>query len=125
MTSTNDKTVRIHIVKKPTTLVRIRRSGGQVVQDCEVYIGRRINMGGWNLSASKWQNPYKPGVDGTIQEVLVLYEKHIRESGLINSLEELRGKELGCWCKFSPHRTSEDNNTYCHGEVLMKLLRTG
>ncbi len=87
---------------KPTTLVRIRRSGGLVVQDCDVYIGGRVTMGGWNLSASKWDNPYKVG---TTQEVLALYEVHIRESNLINDIDELRGKELGCWCKFSPQRT--------------------
>lgn len=31
-------------------VVCLKRTGGEVVQDCDVYIGRRITQGGWNLS---------------------------------------------------------------------------
>lgn len=96
-----------------TSIVRIRRQQGQVVQSCEVYIGRQQTQGGWNLSASKWANPFKAPKDGSIEEVLAKYEHYVRTSGLINQLNELRGKQLGCWCKPSP----------CHGDVLIKLIK--
>jgi len=41
-----------------------------------------------------------------------MYEQYIRSSPLINDIEELRGKVLGCWCKPSP----------CHGDILLKIL---
>lgn len=40
------------------SIVHLKRSNGVVVQDCDVYIGRACNMGGWRLSQSKWYNPY-------------------------------------------------------------------
>lgn len=95
-----------------TKVSHLKMEKGQVVQGCEVYIGRQMNMGGWNLTKSKWANPYKVGKDGNIFEVLDKYEQHIRTTSLYNELEELRGKELGCWCKPDP----------CHGDVLIKLL---
>lgn len=57
---------------------------------------------------SPWCNPYKIGKDGDRQEVLNKYRKYI--SG--RSLDEIRGKTLGCWCK------PED----CHGDILLELL---
>ena len=32
---------------------------GVVVQDCDVYVGRKLFMGGWKLKQSKWHNPFK------------------------------------------------------------------
>lgn len=95
-----------------TSVVRIKRQGGRIVQDCDIYIGRACNMGGWNLSQSKWHNPYRIKDYSDINEVLRLYENYIRASPLIDQLEELRGKRLGCWCKPGP----------CHGDILVKLL---
>lgn len=94
-----------------TTVVRIRRENGHVVQDCDVYIGRACNRGGWDLPQSKWHNPFKFTTHG--EHTLALYEQHIRTSGLINDIEELRGKRLGCWCV--PDKP-------CHGQILVKLL---
>jgi len=69
----------------------------------DIYIGR----------PSKWENPFKIGVDGTRSEVIKLYEEYVRNNKyLMESLPELEGKILGCWCY--PKR--------CHGEVLIKLL---
>ncbi|SNW63019.1 hypothetical protein ORPV_1115 [Orpheovirus IHUMI-LCC2] len=97
-----------------TTVVRLRRQGGKVVQDCDVYIGRRCNMGGWNLPESKWANPFKIGTDGTRDEVIQKYYNHIvSKPELISSLHELRGKRLGCWCKPNP----------CHGDILLYILQ--
>lgn len=71
---------------------------------CEaVYIGR----------GSKWGNPFRIGPDGTREEVIAKYEKWIKQQPhLLQSLHELRGKTLVCFCKPKP----------CHGDVLVKLL---
>lgn len=66
-----------------------------------VYIGR----------PSKWGNPFVIGRDGTREEVIKMYEEYLTRSGLISQIEELRGKDLLCWC--SP--------LACHGDVLLRL----
>lgn len=68
----------------------------------DIYIGR----------PSKWENPYKVGVDGTRKEVIAMYKEMLLNSPLLNDIEELRGKTLGCWCKPKA----------CHGDVLVELL---
>lgn len=98
-------------------VVRIRREKKTVVQDCDVYIGRRMTQGGWNLTASKWSNPYVVNKHGTREEVLVLYHNYVLNGPLYNQLDELlsphRPLLLGCWCR--PQA--------CHGDVLIHLLR--
>lgn len=76
-----------------------------------LYIGR---SNGWVAGArkSKWHNPFSVKSHG-LETCLELYEEHIRSNPeLMDSLEELRGKTLGCWCKPSS----------CHGDILVKLL---
>ena len=69
----------------------------------DVYIGR----------GSKWGNPFRIGIDGTREDVIKQYEDWIQtQPQLLNSLEELRGKTLGCFC--SPQA--------CHGDILVELL---
>lgn len=74
----------------------------------DVYIGR----------PSKWGNPYSHK-EGTLAEFKVAnrtealekFEKYLLENEtLYNSLIELKGKTLGCWCK--PNK--------CHGDILAK-----
>lgn len=68
----------------------------------DIYIGR----------PSKWGNPYIIGVDGDRQEVIDKYREYIlNDKELLESLFELRGKILGCWC--AP--------LACHGDVLIEL----
>jgi len=97
-----------------TTVVRIRRKGGEVVQDCDVYIGRRMFMGGWELPASDWANPFSVKLYGSNEVVCNLYETWIRTErpDLMARIPELRGKTLGCWCKPAA----------CHGDVLIRLV---
>lgn len=84
----------------------------------DVYIGRgrcpRTAVYG------KWGNPYshKPSqIPGTVfvktrAEAIERYREYIlRTPELYNSLVELRGKVLGCWCYPNP----------CHGDVLIEL----
>ena len=72
--------------------------------DYDVYIGR----------GSKWGNPFVIGKDGTREEVIDKYRKYLimRKPKLLDSLEELEGQRLGCWC--SPKA--------CHGDVLVELI---
>jgi hypothetical protein len=94
-----------------TSVVRIQRRHGAVVQDCDVYIGRQVSRGGWNLPASKWANPYTIAQCGSAEKAIALYEAYLlKNADLMASLGELRGKTLGCWCKPGP----------CHGDVLAK-----
>lgn len=76
----------------------------------DVYIGR----------PSKWGNPYTH-LDvntlaqfkvGTRDEAVDAYADWVlKQQDLMDSLDELRGKTLGCWC--APQR--------CHGEILVGL----
>jgi hypothetical protein len=68
----------------------------------DVYIGR----------PSKWGNPFVIGIDGTRSEVIEKYREWIlTQPDLLNSLHELKGKTLGCWC--APKR--------CHGDILEEM----
>ena len=84
-----------------------------------LYIGR--NAGKYaqrSVKDSKWVNPFLC-VDFEVAkkewagaELVRSYEKYVRGNNeLMNSLHELGGKNLGCWCKPG----------VCHGDVLVKL----
>lgn len=102
--------------RKPTRVVKLRRSGGRIVQDCDVYIGRRWTVGGWDLPQSEWANPYSVRSVGSAAEAVRLYEhEHLpRHPELLAKVGSLRGLVLGCWCK---KRDSDP----CHGDVLARL----
>jgi len=76
----------------------------------DVYIGR----------GSKWGNPFSHKEKTTAKfrvanrkEAVEKYEEWIKtQEHLLESLPELEGKVLGCWCK--PQS--------CHGDVLKKLV---
>ena len=70
-----------------------------------VYVGRPKNF----IKNCKWGNPYKVGVHHTSEEAIRLYERYISNNQhLSESVAELRGKNLGCWC--APNQ--------CHAEEL-------
>ena len=79
----------------------------------DVYIGR----------PSKWGNPFshKEGTSAkfkvsTREEAVEKYKEWIlAQPNLLNSLDELKGKTLGCWCKPKA----------CHGDVLIELVNRG
>jgi hypothetical protein len=67
----------------------------------DVYIGR----------PSKWGNPFILGRDGNRQQVIQKYEQYLLNNArLIQSVHELKGKRLACWCAPAP----------CHGDVLAR-----
>jgi len=80
-------------------LVRIRRNKSSIMQNCDLYIGRANNMGGWNLLQSKWANPFTIKKYGTAAKACDLYLNYIINSDLFHDLPELESKTLGCWCE--------------------------
>jgi hypothetical protein len=77
-----------------------------------VYIGRAMPR--YGLPASKWANPFRLRPNATPEEraeAISEFERCLLESGLINDIHELRGKDLACWC--APEA--------CHGDVLLRL----
>ena len=100
-------------MSKPTRIVKLCRKNNVVIQDCDVYIGRKVTLGGWNLHQSKWANPFKIKECGSAENAVRKYEDFIRKQPrLLQDLYELEGKTLGCWCKPEP----------CHGDVLVNLI---
>lgn len=82
-----------------------------------IYVGRHgrifIDKEIFPYKGSKWANPYKVGPkDYTLEESIRLYRKHLVDSGLINDIHELDGKQLGCFC---------DQSDVCHAQVLAEL----
>jgi len=77
----------------------------------DLYIGRTNH---WlDLEESKWANPFHMKNEGQREEVLRNYKSYILQtSTLYNSLHELEGKTLACYC--SPKK--------CHGDILIELL---
>ena len=77
-----------------------------------VYVGRPMHRGGWMLTGSPLAGPYRPGPDGTRQEVLDKYREHLLgRPDLLALLPALRGRRLGCWCVPEP----------CHAQVIAEL----
>ena len=71
----------------------------------DVYIGR----------GSKWGNPFRIGIDGTREEVIVKYCDYlVNRDDLIAALPEIKGKTIGFFCSPLP----------CHGDILAELADT-
>jgi hypothetical protein len=86
-----------------TTVVNVRK------EPCDVYIGRAMPR--W--TASPFGNPFR--VTGDLSRVAAIAQYRewlLQQPDLLEQLEELRGKRLGCWCK----------PLACHGDVLVELL---
>ena len=70
-----------------------------------VYVGR----------GSKWGNPFPVGKQFTIEESLKNYKVYILGHIQVKKdldIEEIRGKNLACWCSLDEP---------CHADVLLKL----
>lgn len=89
--------------------------------DCKdnMYVGRhgRIWIHGaekemFHYKRSKWANPFKVTKDLPVEKSLELYREYLKTSGLINDINELKNKTIGCWC-------STDK---CHAVVLKNIL---
>lgn len=61
---------------------------------------------------SKWGNPFAIGRDGDRATVIAKHEAWLRgQRHLLQSLDELRGKHLICFCAPAA----------CHGDLLLRL----
>ena len=97
-------------------VVHLKKEKGKIVQDCDVYIGNEISNSSWQLTESKWHDPYHTRWDLLPSQRLQKYKVYIMNNPyLVKSLEELRGKHLGCLCK---------SQEYCYGNVLVDLVKT-
>jgi hypothetical protein len=78
-----------------------------------LYVGRAMPYVPGADRTSRWANPFSVERYGRAR-CLELFEAHVRANrgGLWDALEDLEGKELGCWCHPEP----------CHGDVLLRLL---
>lgn len=80
------------------------------LNDAHLYIGRNMSFYVPGATKSKWYNPFSAKKYG-LETCLIMFEDHIRSSGLIDDLHELDDKVLGCWCY--PNK--------CHGDILIRL----
>lgn len=102
-----------------TRVVAIQRKNGQIIVDCDVYIGRQCYRGGWNLPKSPLANPFTVKKCGSVEKAIEKYEEYIRgRKDLLALLPQLKGKVLGCWCK-----KNNLTSAPCHGDILVKLIR--
>ena len=62
---------------------------------------------------SEWGNPFKIEDEAVRAEAIEGYRQYVAgQDELIDRLDDLRGKVLGCWCFPDP----------CHGSVLIELI---
>ena len=82
-------------------VLNAKRVGKNPGPEC-VYVGR----------PSRWGNPFVIGRDGTRDEIIAKYRAWVlAKPVLMAALDELRGKNLVCWC--APER--------CHADVLLEF----
>lgn len=103
---------------RPPTLINLKGQKNILGPQLEkgpsnlIYIGRQMYMGGWRLPKSKWNNPYSVKKYG-LEAAISYYRAHIiNNTNLLDTLSELNGKILACWCHPKP----------CHGDVLIELF---
>ena len=71
---------------------------------------------------SIWANPFKINENTSRIEAIEQYKTYITNkinNGEISKemLLDLKGKQLGCWCK------EENKNIQCHGDILVELVK--
>ncbi len=87
-------------------VVNVKTEGG--VDSGMVYVGRANPA--YGLGRSRFANPYRPGPDGDVREVIERYAQRLdgRPALLDAAREKLAGRTLACWCVPGP----------CHASVL-------
>ena len=99
--------------------IHLQKSGYKDLEDwlkCpnHVYIGREMSFYVKGAKGSKWANPYPVKKYGF--KCLDLYRELIlNNKELLDQINELQGKVLGCWC-------IEPDNNKCHGTILKEIL---
>ncbi|RSM41245.1 DUF4326 domain-containing protein [Amycolatopsis balhimycina DSM 5908] len=99
-----------------TTVVNLKGHRGDPEYADVVYVGRAMYRGGWHLAGSKLASPFRPGPDGSRDEVVAKYREYLLDRpDLLALLAGLRGRRLGCWCVPEP----------CHAQVIADLADHG
>lgn len=89
------------------------KSSDKTFLDNVIYVGRACKKGKWNLEESKWHNPFVLKKDGFRKDIISKFKSYIlHKPELLNSVHELKGKTLACWC-------GDDQD--CHTDVLIAL----
>lgn len=93
--------------------IQRKRTKGWRMPEGAVYVGR----------PTKWGNPYTVGMFGDRESVIAYFRKFAacdNQGGrdLREAIEELRGKDLACWC---PLVDKHGNRVPCHADVLLEL----
>lgn len=85
-----------------------------------VYCGRSgrifVNKEYFGYAGSKWANPFslkKYSIEDSLSEYLKYITEKIKNDPKYD-LNELKGKNLGCWC---------DSKNRCHVDVLLELVK--
>ena len=67
------------------------------------------------MRGSRWGNPFVVGLDGTLEECLVMFRQYAEFRVRVQSswLKRLVGKDLWCCCK------PKD----CHGDILVEMVK--
>ena len=42
----------------PPLVVHLKKQGGNIIRNCDVYIGNAITNSSWDLEESKWCDPF-------------------------------------------------------------------
>lgn len=89
--------------------IQRKRTKGWRMPEGAVYVGR----------PTKWGNPFISETKDERQTVVEMYEDWINsliERGFFHNLDELRGKDLACWCAIGE---------LCHADILLKKANEG
>jgi hypothetical protein len=99
----------------PTTVVNLKGHRDDPAYDDVVYVGRAMHRGGWHLDGSPLACPFRPGPDGSREEVVAKFRVHLLgRPELLALARSLRGKRLGCWCAPLP----------CHADVIAEVAES-
>lgn len=78
----------------------------------DIYIGRENYH--LNLPHSKWHNPFRLKNETGRPKCISDHMEYLENNEeLLNSLDELSGKIMGCYCKEKP----------CHGDNIIKMYK--
>lgn len=117
-TGTETETEPANAASGPKAIrVRIqRRRDGTIVQDCDRYVGRACDLGGWDLKRDAFCNPITlQQCKNSNAEAVRRYRGYLAsQPGLLRRIVggELDGLRLGCFC---------DPPKPCHADVLCEL----
>lgn len=97
-----------------------------------VYIGRAgvvfVDGQRFPKKQSIWANPFKVGRDGNLGHILKKYQQYIvdkiKTEPSTYNVEDLRSRNLGCWCVPTTSTVDSEGPFVCHGQILLRLLNS-